>query len=103
MEYNITPGGSVETCERALNYQAPNYSQLYSQSEAGVTSNYAIDIGPFTTHDIKDCSYVGTNEVIGKLVCPQFNASGRIPNPPIAQTCPGTSVATDTPVVYVEW
>lgn len=85
MEYDVTVGETaVETCEGASSYQAPDYSQLFSQYEAGVTSNYAIDIGPFTTHKIQRCSYIGTNQVIGNLVCPQFNASGNPPIPPIA-------------------
>ena len=104
MAYDVSVGDtSVVTCEGASGYQAPNYLQSFSQDESGVTSNYAIDIGPFAANAIQGCSYIGTNQVIGNLVCPQFNASGNVPNPATAHTCPGTPVSTDTPLVYIEW
>ena len=98
-EYDILPGQSVQTCEGQANYQAPNYSQPYPRYEGGITSNYPINIGPFTTHKYADCTYNGTYQVVGKLNGPLFEVQGSIPTA-TAQIC---SSATDTPVVYVEW
>ena len=98
-EYDITPGQSVETCEGKANYQAPTYQQVYPHYEGGVTSNYAINIGPFVTHGFRDCSYNGTYQAVGKLNCPLFEASCSVPTA-TAEIC---DLATDTPVVYAEW
>lgn len=98
-EYDIKPGQSVEICDGRANYQAPNYAQKYPQDEAGVTSNYSIDIGPFTTHHHRDCWYNSTYQVLGKLDCPLFIAPCSIPTATVVKC----DLATGTPILYAEW
>lgn len=101
LEFDISPGQSVETCQGRTNYQAPNYTKLYPQYEGGVTKNYAINIGPFSTHNMADCWYNATNDVVGKVDCPGdlFQAQGVLPTA-ISERC---GLATDTPIMYAEW
>ena len=94
LEYDITPGQSVDTCEGQ-----PTYEQKYPQYEGGVTSNYAIDVGPFTPHSIPGCSYIGTNQVVGNMKCDLFEAPCSVPTATV-RTC---DLATDTPIAYAEW
>lgn len=99
LEYDITPGQGVDTCEETAGYQAPNYTQKLPQYEKGVTSNYQINVGPFNPHSWRDCSYSGTYDAVGKLTCVLWQAPCIVPLAPV-QTC---GVATDTPIVYAEW
>lgn len=94
LEYDITPGQSVDTCEGQ-----PNYAQTYPKYEGGVTSNYLIKIGPFVTHGIKACSYNGSYQDVGNLICPLMEVPGSVPTA-TAHMC---AEATDTPIVYIEW
>lgn len=99
LEYDITPGQSLDTCPGRANYQAPNYKQRYPQYENGVTSNYPINIGPFVSHGFRDCSYIGTSQEVGDLKCPLIEAPCSVPTA-TAERC---GLATDTPIVYAEW
>ena len=101
LEYDITPGQSVETCEGKANYQAPNYAQAYPQYESDVTSNYPINIGPFSPHGLQACSYNGTHQEVGKLICRSgpFEAPCSVPTA-IGEEC---GLVIDTPVAYAEW
>ena len=94
IEYDITPGQAVDTCE-----SQPFYLQTYSQYKGGITSNYAIDIGPFKPYGYPGCSYIGTNQVVGNLKCDLFEAPCSVPTATV-QTC---DLATDTPIAYAEW
>lgn len=98
-EYDITPGQSVETCNIDKGYQAPNYQQAYPHYESGDSSNYTISIGPFNPHNLTDCTYSGTHDDVGKLVCPLFQAQCTFPTAGV-NTC---GADTDTPVAYAEW
>ncbi len=100
-EYDITPGQSLEICEGKANYQAPNYEQAYPHYEGGVTSDYPINIGPFSPHGLIACSYNGTHQEVGKLICHSglFEAPCSVPTA-TAEMC---GLATDTPVAYAEW
>ena len=101
LEYDIVPGQSVETCEDKANYQAPNYVQVYTKYGGGVQSDYPINIGPFNPHSLQDCSYNGTHQVVGMLICRSglFEAPCSVPTA-TAEQC---GLATDAPVAYAEW
>lgn len=101
MEYDISPGQSVQTCEGHTNYQTPNFTDPYPKYEGGVTSNYAINIGPFATHNMEDCWYNATFDVVGKVDCRGnlFQAQGTVPTA-TSSTC---ELVTNVPIMYAEW
>ena len=94
MEYDTTPGQSIDTCDGQ-----PTYEQIYPQYEGDGTRNYTIDVGLFKPHGIPDYSYIDTNQVVGNLKCDLFEAPCSVPTANV-QTC---DLATDTPIAYVEW
>ncbi len=95
MEYNITPGQSVNTCT-----QEADYTQNLHKYLASDTSDYSISVGPFNSHGLTDCEYTGTKDNIGALTCTGFVQSCHLPTSMKAVKC---GVAEDTPVAYAEW
>lgn len=96
MEYNITPGQSVNTCTLEA-----DYTQDLKEYLAGDTKDYSISVGPFTSHDLTDCEYAGTNDKVGTVTCSNdFVQTCSLPTSTQAVRC---GVATDTPIVYAEW
>ncbi len=99
-EYDIAPGQSVETCELEANYLAPSYTEVYPQYEAGVTTNYPMDIGPFSPHGLINCWYISTYQVAGNLVC--HDGFFMAPCSVSTATAQGCALATDIPVACAE-
>ena len=99
MEYDVTPEEyEVNTCEGVT----PNYEQRYPRYEGGVTTDYPIIIEPFSPHNLVDCVYNGSNNVVGRLKC-----SGSVDIqclPPLGgkrgRRC---GVDTDTEILHAEW
>lgn len=97
MEYNTTPGQSVDTCT-----QEADYTQDFDKSLAGDTSDYTINVGPFASHGLTGCEYAGTNDQVGVLTC-TGNIFAQICSLPMSTEAVKCGVATDTPIVYAEW
>ena len=97
MEYNITPGQSVDTCT-----QEADYTQDFDKDLSGDTSDYSISAGPFTSHGLTGCEYAGTNDQVGVLTWTGGFAQ-MCSLPPTSTEAVKCALATDTPVVYVEW
>lgn len=96
MEYNITPGASVNTCTQEADYTQDLHAYLASD-----TKNYSISVGPFTSHSLTGCEYAGTNDEIGSISCSNnFEQTCSSPTSTQAVKC---NFATDTPIVYAEW
>ena len=96
MEYNITPGQSVNTCTQETDYTQDLHTYL-----AGNTKDYSISIGPFTSHGLTGCEYAGTNDKVGSITCTKnFVQTCSLPKSTLAVKC---GFATDTPIVYAEW
>ena len=85
-----------------------DYSYQFPADEANDNSNYAISFGKFTTHNIKDVSYTGSNLHVGKLTgtgLPGGSVQCEIPQP-VATSCssPHDIDADDqTPIAYCAW
>lgn len=97
MEYNIAPGQSVNTCT-----QEADYTQNLLKDHAGDTSDYAIAVGPFTSHSLTGCKYAGTNDQVGALTC-NGGAFAQACSLPASTKGVKCGLATDTPIVYAEW
>lgn len=96
MEYNITPGQTVDTCTLAA-----DYTQDLKEYLAGDTKDYSISVGPFTPHGLTACEYAGTNDKVGIVTCSNdFVQACSLPASTEAVKC---GIATDTPIVYAEW
>ena len=95
LEYNITPGQSVDTCTLDA-----DYTQDFNEDLAGDTKNYSISVGPFTSHGLTGCEYKGTNDNVGSVTCNIGILPCSLPTSTQAVKC---GVATDTPIVYAEW
>lgn len=95
LEYNITPGQSVDTCTLDA-----DYTQDFDKDLAGDTKNYSISVAPFTSHGLTGCEYKGTNDNVGSVTCNIGFVPCSLPTSTQAVIC---GVATDTPIVYAEW
>ena len=85
-----------------------DYSYQFAASVANDNSDYTIAFGKFTTHNIKDVSYAGSNLHVGKLTgtgLPGGSVECEIPQP-FATSCssPHSLDADDqTPIAYCAW
>lgn len=99
LEYDTTPNDwEFSTCEGVT----PTYEQEYPKYEGGVTTDYPINLGPFSPHNLENCVYNGTNSVIGRLKC-NDGVDMECTTPLGKNTVQPCGVDTDTAIVYAEW
>ncbi|KAK0515481.1 hypothetical protein JMJ35_001515 [Cladonia borealis] len=85
-----------------------DYSYQFAADVANDNSDYTIAFGKFTTHNIKDVSYAGSNLHAGKLTgtgLPGGSVQCEIPQP-VATSCSSShSLDADdqTPIAYCAW
>ena len=85
-----------------------DYSYQFPADVSNDNSDYTIAFGKFTTHDIKDVSYAGSNLHVGKLTgtgLPGGSVQCEIPQP-VATSCSSAhSLDADdqTPIAYCAW